>query len=74
MEPLADSWRFFIAPGQPGPKSGKKDTMPGRAPRRYKMDENGTMHSAFHGKLPEEFSSFPEGLRRNPRRHPCGGL
>ena len=56
MEPLADSWRFFIAPSQPGPKSGKKDTMPGRAPRRYKMDENGTVRSAFHGKLPEEFT------------------
>ena len=30
--------------------------MPGRAPRRYKMDENGTVRSAFHGKLPEEFT------------------
>ena len=30
--------------------------MPGRAPRRYKMDKNGTMRSAFHGKLPEEFN------------------
>ena len=29
--------------------------MPGRAPRRYKMDENGTVRSAFHRKLPEEF-------------------
>ncbi len=62
--------------------------MPGQAPRRCKMDENGTMRSAFRGKLPEEFteqdvlafaadtgsSSFPEGIRRNPRRHPCGGL
>ena len=30
--------------------------MPGRAPRRYKMDKNGTVRSAFHGKLPEEFT------------------
>ena len=30
--------------------------MPGRAPRRYKMDENGTVRSAFHRKLPEEFT------------------
>lgn len=30
--------------------------MPGRTPRRYKMDENGTVRSAFHGKLPEEFT------------------
>ncbi len=30
--------------------------MPGRAPRRYRMDENGTVRSAFHGKLPEEFT------------------
>ena len=30
--------------------------MPGRAPRRYKMDEDGTVRSAFHGKLPEEFT------------------
>ena len=49
-------WRFFIAPGQPGPKSGRRDTMPGQAPRRCKMDENGTMRSAFRGKLPEEFT------------------
>ena len=30
--------------------------MPERAPRRYKMDENGTIRSAFHRKLPEEFN------------------
>ncbi len=30
--------------------------MPGQAPRRCKMDENGTMRSAFRGKLPEEFT------------------
>ena len=30
--------------------------MPGQAPRRCKMDENGTMRSAFRGKLPEEFN------------------
>ncbi|MEY8332743.1 hypothetical protein AALB53_06485 [Lachnospiraceae bacterium 47-T17] len=30
--------------------------MSGRAPHRYKMDENGTVRSAFHGKLPEEFT------------------
>ncbi|WP_251317419.1 hypothetical protein [Flintibacter muris] len=30
--------------------------MPGRAPRRYKMDENKTVRSAFHGKPPEEFT------------------
>ena len=30
--------------------------MSGRAPRRYKMDENGTVRSAFHGKLPEKFT------------------
>lgn len=30
--------------------------MPGRAPLRYKMDENGEMRSTFGGKLPEEFN------------------